>query len=138
MGWPFSVRLLSFSRSLECRRPPQQVINHRLGLRPKLSESFVHVAALVMRPKGRNRNVDGRANRGDLDLYHGFPELLDAARAHGAAVAYESSRLAVPLRINPVDGIFEHRRGAVVIFRSDENKPVRCGYCSGPAFDNII
>src|SRR6266700_8422363 len=82
------------------------------------------VAALVMRPKGRDGNVDGRANRGDLNLYHGFPELLDAARAHGAAIAYESRRLAIPLRINPVDGIFQHCRSAVVIFRGDKNKPV--------------
>src|SRR5258708_38175902 len=59
-------------------------------------------------------------------------------RAHGAAPAYESSCLAVPLGINPVDRIFQHCRGAVVIFRGDENKPVRCGYCSGPAFDDLI
>src|SRR5439155_15376220 len=26
----------------------------------------------------------------------------------------------------------------VIIFRSDENEPVRCGYCGGPAFDNLI
>jgi hypothetical protein len=52
--WPFLVHLLSFAGCLQCSRPPQQVINHRLGLRPKLGESFVHVAALVMRPKGRN------------------------------------------------------------------------------------
>src|SRR5712671_3344362 len=103
MSWPFSVQLLGFAGCLQCCCPPQQVINHRLGLRPKLGESFVHVAALEMCPKGRNGNVDGRANRGNLNLYHGFPELLDAARAHGAAVAYESSRFAVPLPINPVD-----------------------------------
>src|SRR6266852_2520864 len=99
MSLPFSVRLLSFAGCLQCHRPPQQVIDHRLGLRLKLGESFVHVAALVMRPKGRHGNVDGRANRGDLNLYHGFPELLDTTRAHGAAIAYEGSRLAVPLRI---------------------------------------
>src|SRR5579864_8096420 len=91
-----------------------------------------------MRPKSRDRYEDGRAHRGDLNLDHGFPELLDAARAHGAAVAYERSRLAVPLRIDPVDRIFEHCRGAIVVFRGDENKPVRCGYCSGPAFDNLM
>src|ERR1700733_15989398 len=104
----FLFRLSGFAGRLQCGRPPQQVINHRLGLFLKLGESFVHVTALEMRPKSRDRYVDGRAHRGDLNLDHGFPELLDAARAHGAAVAYESSRLAVPLRIDPVDRIFEH------------------------------
>jgi hypothetical protein len=89
-------------------------------------------------PKGSQGNVDGRANRGNLKLNRHFPELLDAARAQGAAIAYESSRLTVPLRINPVDRIFQHCCGAVVIFRGDENKPVRCGYLGGPAFDNLI
>ena len=95
VGLAFLGSVVSFACCLQCRRPPQQVINHRLGLCLKLGESFVHVAALEMRPKGRNGNVDGRANRGDLNLYHGFPELLDATRAHGAAIAYESSRFAV-------------------------------------------
>src|ERR1700686_1639881 len=101
MGWPFSVQWLSFAGCLQCRRPPQQVINHRLGLCLKLGESFVHVATLEMRPKGRNGNVDGRTNRGNSKLYRRLPQLLDAARAHSAAIAHESSRLAVPLRINP-------------------------------------
>src|SRR6266481_3521498 len=91
-----------------------------------------------MRPKSRDGNVDGRAHRGDLNLYHGFPELLDGASAHGAAVAYERSRLAIPLRVNPVDRVFEHCGCAVVVFRRDENKPVGGGYCGGPAFDNFI
>src|SRR5260370_32435823 len=40
-----SGRLLSFASCLQCRCPPQQVLDHGLGLRPKLGESFVHVAA---------------------------------------------------------------------------------------------
>ena len=67
------------------------------------------VAAPEMRPKGRDGNVDGRANRGNLKLYRRFPELLDAARAHGAAIADEGSRLAIPLRIHPVERILQHR-----------------------------
>src|SRR2546421_13111259 len=81
MSLPFSVRLLSVAGCLQCHRPPQQVINHPLGLCLKLGESFVHVAALEMRPQSRDRNVDGRANRGNLKLYRRFPQLLDAARA---------------------------------------------------------
>src|SRR5947207_10066181 len=106
-------------------RPPQQVINHRLGLFLKLGESFVQVTALEMRPKSRDGNVDGRAHRSDLNLDHGFSELLNAARAHGAAVADERSRLAVPLRIHPIDRIFQHRGGAVVVFRRDKYKTIR-------------
>jgi aryl-alcohol dehydrogenase-like predicted oxidoreductase len=47
MDLPFSVRLLSFAGCLQCRRPPQQVINHRLGLRPKLGDPFVQRKNMV-------------------------------------------------------------------------------------------
>src|SRR5258708_37085736 len=116
VSWEFTSNMdLAFPNSvvrvcdrLKCGRPPQQVINHRLRLFLKLGESFVHVTALEMHPKSRDGDVDGRAHRGDLNLDHGFSELLDAARAHGAAVAYERRRLAVPLRIDPLDRILDH------------------------------
>src|SRR6202047_881269 len=98
MGLAFLNSVVRVACRLKCGRPPQQVINHRLGLFLKLGESFVHVTALEMRPKSRDGDVDGRANRGDLNLDHRFPDLLDAARAHGTAIAYKSGRLAVPLR----------------------------------------
>src|SRR5258708_695897 len=82
--------------------------------------------------------MDRRANRGDLNFDHGFPELLDAARAHGAAIAHERSGFAIPLWIHPVDRILQYRRRTVVIFWGDENKSVRGGDCGGPAFDNIV
>src|SRR6202011_2615200 len=78
-----------------------------IGLFLNFGESFVDVTPLEIRPKNRDRNVDGRAHRSDLNLYHGFPELLDGASAHGAPIAYESGRLAIPLRVNPVDRILE-------------------------------
>src|SRR6266404_4852744 len=108
MGLAFLNSVVRVAGRLKCGRPPQQVINHRLGLFLELGESFVHVTALEMRPKSRDGDVDGQAHRDDLNLDHGFSELLDAARAHGAAVAYERGRLAVPLRIDPVDRILEH------------------------------
>src|SRR5437016_2589068 len=115
VSWEFTSNMdLAFLNSvvrvcdrLKCGRPPQQVINHRLGLFLKLGESFVHVNALEMRPKSRDGDVDGRAHRGDLTLDHGFPELLDAARAQAAAIAHERSRRADPLRIDSVDRILE-------------------------------
>src|SRR5579872_3343974 len=74
------MSVLSLARCLERRCPPEQVINHRLRLRLKLSESFVHVTALEMRPKSRYGNMEGGANRGHLNLNCGLPELLDATR----------------------------------------------------------
>src|SRR5262249_1943659 len=65
-------------------------------------------------------------------------KLLDAARTHGTAVANKSSRLAVPLRINPVDGVLQDSRRAVIIFRGDEDKGVRGGDRAGPAFYGFI
>src|SRR6476661_7744222 len=46
--------------------------------------------------------------------------MLHASRAHGGAIAHEGSRLAIPLRINPVDGVLERRGGSVIVFRGDE------------------
>src|SRR4029077_8172703 len=75
---------------------------------------------------------------GDLNFDHAFPELLHGTCTHGAAVAYESSSLTIPLWINPVDRVLQHCRRAVVIFGGYENEPVRRGYFSGPAFDDFI
>src|SRR6476659_643167 len=91
-----------------------------------------------MRPKSRDGNMDGRAHRGDLNLDHGFSELLNATRTHSAAVAYERSRLAVPLRVNPIYRIFQHRGGAVVVFRRDEYKPIRRRDLGGPLLNHIV
>jgi hypothetical protein len=47
--------------------------------------------------------MDRRANRGELKLDRRFTELVDAACAHGGAIAHEASRLVIPLGIDPVD-----------------------------------
>src|SRR5215471_4241579 len=85
------------------RCPPQQVVDHRLGGGLEFRQPRIDVATLEVRPEDRDRDVDGRANWRELKLYRGFAELLDAARAGGAAIAHKRSRLAVPLRINPVE-----------------------------------
>src|SRR5206468_2066044 len=43
MSLPSSVRVSSFAGCLQCRRPPQQVINHRLGLCLKLAEESLNL-----------------------------------------------------------------------------------------------
>src|SRR5690348_9637480 len=86
MGVILDLVFLGLAGRLERCCPPQQIVDHALGLSRKLGEPLVHVAALEMRPKSRNGNVDGRSNRRDLNLDHGFFELLDAARAHGTAI----------------------------------------------------
>jgi hypothetical protein len=73
MGLAFLTSVVKVCGPSEGRRPPQQVINHRLGLFLNLGESFVHVTALEMRAKSRDGDVDGRARRGDLNLNRGFP-----------------------------------------------------------------
>src|SRR6185369_16389601 len=78
---------------LEGCSPPEQVVDHYICGLLKLSEPFIYVAALEMSPKSGDGNVDGRASRGYLNLDHRFPELLDATRTHGAAIAHEGSGL---------------------------------------------
>jgi hypothetical protein len=126
------------TRLLQRRCPPQQVIDHRLGRSLEFRQSRIHITALEVRPEGRSRYVDGRANWSELKLYRRFAELLDAARARGTAIAHESRRLAVPLRIYPVERILEHRSGAVVIFWRDKDEAVRPGNLGSPLFDDFI
>jgi hypothetical protein len=77
----YELRTLSgFTRRLERRRPPEQVIDHRTRGLLELREPLVYVAALKMRHQGRNGDMDGRANRGELNLDGRFAELLHAAR----------------------------------------------------------
>src|ERR1700722_9474444 len=112
------------ARCLQRRGPSQQVVDHCFGLCLKLRQACVHIAALEVRPKYRRRDVDRRANRDKLQLNRRFAELLDATRARCPAIAHEGSRLAVPLRINPVHCVLEHRRSAVIIFGRDKDETV--------------
>jgi len=107
---------------LQGNGPPQQLVDHRPGGGFELRETRVHIASLKVRPEDSRRDMDRRANRSKLKLYRRFAKLLDAASARGTAIAHEGSRLAVPLRINPVERILEHRSRAKVIFGRDEDE----------------
>src|ERR1700722_10216720 len=134
---PSSASSLS-TGGLERPRPPEQVIDHHTRGLLELREPLVDVAALELRHQGRNWDMDGRSNRGELDLYRRFAELLHAARASDAAIAHESNRLAVPFRIDPVDRVLQDGGRAVVILRGDEDEAVRRAYRGGPFADNLI
>ena len=54
------------------------------------------------------------------------------------AVAHEASRLAMPLRIDPVDGVLEYRRGSVVVFRGDEDEAVGLRDRGGPFLNDLV
>src|SRR6266850_1609986 len=76
---------------------------------------------------------------GDESLISRRPsELLDAAGAHGGAIAHEANRLAIPLGIDPVDRILEHRGGSVVIFGRDEDETVGLRDRSGPFLNHFV
>ena len=83
---------------------------------------FFHISALEMRPERCHGNVNRRSNGRHLNFDCGLAKLLDGSRAHGAAAAHKGGSLAVPLRVNPIDCIFQHRGGAIVVFRRDEYK----------------
>ena len=91
------------------RRPPEKVVDQRVCGCLEFGEPFLHVAALKVRPENPSGNMHGHAERRHLKFHHYLSELLDAARAAGVAIAHETARLAVPLRIDSVDRILEHR-----------------------------
>src|SRR5882724_3167249 len=126
------------TRRLQGCGPPQQIVDHRPGRCPQLGQSSLDIAALVVSPQGGDRDVDRCANRGDLNLDHRLAKLLDAACAHCGAITHEASGLAIPLRINPVDGVLEHRWGSVVVFRRDEDEPVGLRDLGGPSLNDLV
>src|SRR6266550_4258317 len=91
-----------------------------------------------MRPEGCHWNVNRRSNRCHLNLDCRLAKLLDGSCSHGAAVAHKGGGLAVPLGVNPVDGVFQHRRGAVVVFRRDEHKTIRRRDVAGPLLNYVV
>src|ERR1700746_3561669 len=82
--------------------------------------------------------MDRRADRSELKLYRRQAQLLDAASTHGTAITHKGGRLAIPLRINPVERVLEHRRRTVVVFWRDEDKAVRPGDFGSPLLDHFI
>src|SRR5882672_58852 len=54
------------ARRLQGRGPPQQIVDHRPGRRLQPGQSGLDIAARVVSPQGGDRNVDRRANRGEL------------------------------------------------------------------------
>src|SRR6202049_667087 len=122
-GFLFSFSLAStFAGRLESCRPPGQVVDHDVGLLVQFGEALVYVPTLEMCPKRRNGNVNRGTNRCHLNLDSRRAKLLDGSRTHDASVAHERSSLAVPLRIDPIDRVFQHRGGAVVVFPRDGYK----------------
>src|SRR5580658_139496 len=121
----FILPPLALACSLECCRPPEQIVYHDVRLLLQLGEALLHVAALEMRPKRCYRDVNGRPNRRHLNLDCRLAKLLDGSRTHGASVAHKRGSLAVPLRIDPIDRVFQYRGGAVVVLRRDEYKTIR-------------
>src|SRR5882724_66818 len=128
----------AFARRRQGRGPPQQIVDHRPGGRIGLGQSSVDIAAFIVSPQGGDRDVDRRADGGELKLDHGFAELLHAARAPNVAVAHERRRLAIPLRIHPVDRVLEHGWGAVVVFRGDEDEAVGLSDGGGPFLYDLV
>src|SRR6202790_4877035 len=54
------------------------------------------------------------------------------------AIAHEASRLAIPLGIDPVDRVLEHRGGAVVILGGDEDEAVGLRDRGGPSLHDLV
>src|SRR5580692_9601465 len=134
----FILPPLALACSLECCRPPEQIVYHDVRLLLQLGEALLHVAALEMRPKRCYRDVNGRPNRRHLNLDCRLAKLLNGSRTHGASVAHKRSSLAVPLRIDPIDRVFQHCGGAVVVLRRDENETIRGRDLGSPFLHHIV
>ena len=44
----------------------------------------------------------------------------------------------MPPRINPVDGVLEHRRGPVIVFRGDEDEAIGLRDRGGPSLNDLV
>src|SRR5689334_15770030 len=128
----------TFAGRLESCCPPGQVVDHDIGLLLQVGEALVHIPTLKVCPKGGNGNVDRGPNGRHLNLDCRLAKLLDGSRTHGTSVAHKRSSLAVPVRINPIDRVFQYRGGAVVVFRRDEHKTIRSCDLTGPLLNNVV
>src|SRR3954469_9558373 len=61
---------------------------------------------------------------GDLQFTADRAEMLDRSGATQGAVADEGRRLVVPLGVEVVDGVHQHTRRGMVVFRCDKDEPV--------------
>src|SRR3981189_1158816 len=118
--------------------PPQEIVDQCRGGLLQFGQSSVDIAALGVSPTGGDRDGDRGANRGELKLDRRFAELLDAACSHGGAIAHETYRLAIPLGIDPVDRVLEHRGGSVIILGGDKDEAVGLRDRGGPSLYDLI
>src|SRR5258706_2050664 len=82
--------------------------------------------------------MDRRPNRGELDLDRSLAQLLYAACPHRRAIAYEGAGLAIPLGIDPVDRVLEHRGRPVVVLGGDEHEAVGLSDRGGPSLHDLV
>src|SRR5713226_9001998 len=64
--------------------------------------------------------------------------VFSAAVHHSRSSIIASACFAIPLRINPVDGVLEHCRGSVVVFRGVEDEAVGLRDRGGPSVNNRV
>src|SRR5258705_11183853 len=83
-------------------------------------------------------NSNGRPPICYLNLDCRLAKLLDGSGAHGASVAHNARRLCVPLRMDPIDWVFQHCGCTVVVFRRDEYKSIRGRDLSRPFLHHLV
>src|SRR2546423_10027974 len=111
---------------LESRSSVANAWNTRTG-----SAALRTVTALVRRIRGEQTLV---AHSGHLHLRQHQTQLLDRARAAGAAVADEAGRFVGPLCKQKIDRVLERAGGSMVVLGRDENVCIEAADLSGPRF----
>src|SRR5580658_6663191 len=91
-----------------------------------------------MCPKRRYGNVHRGSDRCQLKFDSRLAKLLDGSGTHGATVAHKSGGLAVPLRVDPINRVFQYRRGAVVVFRLHEYETIGRRDLRGPVLNDVV
>src|SRR5262249_8719461 len=123
---------------LERRSPPQQVIDEGFRRGIELCQARLDVAAFEVRPQRADRNMHGGADRRHLQLDRYLTQLLHTSDTHRTTVADEADRLAIPLRIDPVESVFQYSRRTVVVLRSNDNEAVGSRYGLSPFPDGLV
>src|SRR5262249_14291902 len=89
-------------------------------------------------PKESQREYEPMIERRPFGVRWPSREVAGHLARHGAAVAHERSGFAVPLRVDPIDRILEHRGGSVIVFRCYEYESIRCRDLSGPFLHHLM
>src|SRR6266566_213472 len=134
LSTPICIMWLLFCflpQRLECAAPRDELIQHLVD---RLFLCWTGLEDAEVFEVGIHGEQDLKAHGGHLHLRQDQTQLLDRARATGAAIAHEAGRLVGPLGVQKIDRVFERARDSMVVLRRDKDIAVERTDLGGPYF----